>query len=405
MRGERGIAAVVGVVVAMGCAAGGTDRGARRRDLHDAAILGAEDATVRSRDAMSIADGGTAEDRDGASAAVDAAPCAAEFDDDCAGAIDAGTSMVAPAAQGLWVDSHDVIVRTAAGWVGWGFNSERQLGLSSEQLAPVELPALAGARDVARGFLHACMITAARGVSCLGRARYGALGPAGAPGAVEGVSDVVALVAGTDASCALHDDGDLTCWGYDAGLGRGGDVSSFDATPSPEGTNIARAALGPHTLCTIDREGTARCRGTVPLLEPVEGVESIAAGYTHGCLIKRGGALECWGSAELLGVPFGGASARRPVPVPLEGVVQVSAGYYHTCARTDAGEVWCWGTAPSGHAATPTRVAELPPAIEVRTRFLLTCARGIDESVWCWGHAPIGDGTRETSMIPVRVIP
>ena len=79
----------------------------------------------------------------------------------------------------------------------------------------------------------------------------------------------------------------------------------------------------------------------------LEGVQQLAIGQVHSCMLSRAGEVFCWGAGR--GGQIGdGAQRDRSLPtrVPiLPEVVEVAAfgGADHTCARNEMGQVWCWG--------------------------------------------------------------
>lgn len=132
--------------------------------------------------------------------------------------------------------------------------------------------ALPGAKKIAAGDRHACVVTSDGGVSCFGTNDAGQLGTEpdmgthSAPRPVAGVRDVVDVVAGETTTCAIHGDGAVTCWGANAD----GELGIGRATPT---------------------SGPSRVPG-------LSGVTSVCLAVHHGCALTRDHAVSCWGSNE-----------------------------------------------------------------------------------------------------------
>jgi len=63
-----------------------------------------------------------------------------------------------------------------------------------------------------------------------------------------------------------------------------------------------------------------------------------------------------------------------------------------SCARGDAGPVRCWGSLDDlGHLASPSTVAALGDAVEIRTGSRFGCARHAAGDVVCWGDNLVGE--------------
>ncbi len=170
----------------------------------------------------------------------------------------------------------------------------------------------------------------------------------------------------------------------------------------------------------IDRSAEAR--------RPVDGsaghsvdFASISVGGNHGCGVRSGGSLECWGDDE-----FGQAS-------PLPGTfVSVTSGVEHSCGLRSDGSVECWGHDTDGRSTHPSAAfasagGAKSPACWVETGGSVSCpGRGFqtspppgtvgdaaspgvfssvsagwyhscgvtsDGSVACWGYAAFGRAT------------
>lgn len=138
--------------------------------------------------------------------------------------------------------------------------------------------------------------------------------------------------------------------------------------------------------------------GNLPALA---GVQQLAVGHLHGCVLTSAGGVQCWG-----GNGFGqlgdGTTSDRLVPVPVvglaSGVAAISVGYQHSCALMDDGSARCWGNntlnqlgdGSDDNRSTPVTVSGLGHAIAIAAGGHHSCALINDGSMKCWGYN--GDG-------------
>ena len=132
--------------------------------------------------------------------------------------------------------------------------------------------------------------------------------------------------AGNSFTCAILDNGDLKCWGYDY-YGQLGDGGSFP------GTNINAPSSTPIDL------GTGRT------------AVAVSAGHSHTCAILDNGDLKCWGRDNYGQLGNGGTNTNLNAPSSTaidlgtgRTAVAVSAAESHTCAILDNGDLKCWGS-------------------------------------------------------------
>lgn len=136
---------------------------------------------------------------------------------------------------------------------------------------------------------------------------------------------------------------------------------------------------------------------------------ALAIGGGHACALRDEGAVECWGRNEY-GELGDGTMVDRASPVrvlELPPVVEITAGMVHTCARTAEGAVYCWGDGELGEIGDgsltrhvrPTRVV-LPAALAIVSSGAMNCAR-IDAAgaLRCWGSFPSPDPATGTTSL------
>lgn len=220
--------------------------------------------------------------------------------------------------------------------------------------------ALAGVEALDGGTAFVCAIHANGDVSCFGDNRMGQLGgPPDEMGVARRVlTNVVLLSAYADHVCALDEAGEVWCWGG-GGLGQLG-VGPTAELESCTGTNDC--ARTPRRM--IDGSG-----------RPLMGVRAIATGSDATCVVDAEGHIRCTGSNAMgqLGV---GRTSEIPVDIVGDPVTapdlgtpdDLVGGAQFFCASRDAG-VWCWGSNDTGRTAqgcectvsVPTRVRTSAP--------------------------------------------
>ncbi len=184
-------------------------------------------------------------------------------------------------------------------------------------VAPVQVPGITGASEVAVGVYHACAIVGGN-VSCWGFNNRGQLGHATAldpgcpnvgnecramPQQVAGISDAKELALGYEHSCALKNDETVWCWGSNANGELGHD-------PKVDGGAAVTSDPVPHQVTGLT------------------GVAHIATGDTFSCAVQHDGTAYCWGINDRgqLGTnpgdggPDGGALSSTFVPTKVNGL-------------------------------------------------------------------------------------
>lgn len=306
------------------------------------------------------------------------------------------------------------------------------------------------AQAVGTGVDHSCALAAGE-VWCWGNNAYGQLGRGGAAGGNQAVpARTAALPAGRPAidlavggyhACAILDDRRVACWGND-GLGQVGDGgSSASAVTSPQlvalptGRVAAAITAGEYHSCAVLDDGSVSCWGgngsgqlgigpapsslttpSAPVAMP-GGLQAIriAAGDGHTCAVLSGSDVSCWGadgSGQL------GNGAAGPVNVPTDRLavqaLDVDAGGSHTCVTNAAGYN-CWGRNLGGQLGRGTTTTSEPAPTSpsggsgiaaIAAGGSTTCAQR-DGSVLCWGadgYGQLGNGEPRTAVAsPVRV--
>ncbi len=249
---------------------------------------------------------------------------------------------------------------------------------------------------------HACAILDDGNLKCWGFNNYGQLGIGSqtlqnSPQLVDlGLGrTAVSVSLGRFHTCAILDGGTLKCWGhnYEGQLGIGSTSGIFVGLALPQTVNL----------------GTGKTAVTVSL------------GEEHTCANLDDGSLKCWGRNDYgqLGV---GSTIGQTTPQLVDlGVgrtaLSVILGSFHTCAILDDGMMKCWGYHGSGRlgVGSANTNQETPQSVNLgvgRTAIYAglgsehTCANLDDGSLKCWGvnnYGQLGIGSTTNQETPQLV--
>src|SRR6185436_17616946 len=123
-------------------------------------------------------------------------------------------------------------------------------------------------------------------------------------------------------SCAIGENDQLWCWGYnDSGQIGVGDLVDR-STPVRPG-------------CEPTQSGSC-----------FQDWQVVSLGSFHSCGVRKNGSLWCWGGNGNAQVGIGSAGTNERAPLRVgdrSDWVTVAAGHQHTCAIRADGTLWCWG--------------------------------------------------------------
>jgi alpha-tubulin suppressor-like RCC1 family protein len=306
----------------------------------------------------------------------------------------------------------------------WGADTSGELGISGgpfpEQVGGTPFANAHHFFSLSAGGNHACGVTTDNRLFCwghntsgeLGLGRTNPVGPfatTGPPSLVNipGETQVSAVAAGSDHTCAITGDAAMFCWGDD----QQGQLG-IDPTTTP--TDNCSTIIGPESpkQCMLIpakiQFGSSKASG---LWDRVSAGDDFTCGRD-----QTTSQIFCWGSntAAQLGTGSPG-SALNPLPVPVvtpnpfTAFDMIASHEGQTCALqfkvSGPDNLVCWGTFVFGQPVGPTSVpghkfiAFSPGSDD-------TCAIDADQSAWCFGRnnmGQLGDGTTTDSPTPVKV--
>ena len=352
-----------------------------------------------------------------------------------------------------------ILDNSAVSCWGRGVEGQLGNGVALSQYSPTLTSSLGANRTavaISSGGYHTCAILDSGEVSCWGRGAFGQLGNGGtsnqySPTLTNSLGTnrtAVAISSGFYHTCVILDSGEVSCWGDGSSgkLGNGAALNQNSPTlTSSLGSGRTAVALSSgymHTCAILDN-GAVSCWGkgssgqlgkggasdkTTPTLTSSLGAGrtavAISLGYYHTCAILDNASVSCWGlgSDGQLG---NGAISNQNSPTLTSSLganrtaVALSSGGSRTCALLDNGSVSCWGHGASGQLGNGATSSQNVPTLTRslgtnRTAVALssgpshTCAI-LDNNAFfssegvCWGSGSsgqLGNGGSSSSLMP-----
>ena len=289
----------------------------------------------------------------------------------------------------------------------------------------VEFPQGKGVKSMGMGLKHTCAILEDDTLTCWGLDSHGALGNGVSdtsdkytPQTITTPSDrkVVKVEPGETHTCILLDDGGVMCWGRDnVGQLGNGDTSDTIHAPSsnvelPEGRAATDLSVGNHHSCALLDNGSITCWGLnnygqlgentttnrpIPVyahLPTGSPAVSVSVGPHSSCAILENSSVYCWGHNHYGRLGIGVTGGIYQLPMFVEGatnVVDLSLDYDHTCALSENGSISCWGRSKYGPLGIgPSGDINTPQPVDYN----------ISPFAYLTGPAPQGDWEDETGL-------
>jgi alpha-tubulin suppressor-like RCC1 family protein len=190
----------------------------------------------------------------------------------------------------------------------------------SLHLVPVAVSGLDDATAIAAGGSYTCALRSVGSAVCWGsglRLGAGGLDPSSIPVPVAGIADATAITADDSHTCALLGDQTVQCWG-DNHAGQLGIVPDHGALSQslipvsvPDFSDVTALAAGFDYTCAIRAGGEVACWGGNSVGQlgdetlsdtwtpvPVSGItdaQAIDAGFQYTCVLRAAGSVTCWG--------------------------------------------------------------------------------------------------------------
>jgi alpha-tubulin suppressor-like RCC1 family protein len=252
------------------------------------------------------------------------------------------------------------------------------------------------------------------------------------------LSNITAISAGNNHTCALTSAGGVKCWGNNL-VGQLGDGTTTNRTTAVDVVGLTSGVIaiagGSLHTCALTAAGQAKCWGdnyfgalgdgtTQDRLTPVDvlglssGVSRIASGGDNTCVMTASGGMKCWGRNAAGEVGDGTWGTVRSAPVDVSGlgsgVASVASAGNNSCAIMTSGGLKCWGLNGSGEVGDGTTIPRYVPvdvsglssgvsSTAVGVGFVCAVVGG---GIKCWGYdadGQLGDGGGPDKWTPVDV--
>ncbi|MDA9829639.1 putative Ig domain-containing protein, partial [Candidatus Poseidoniaceae archaeon] len=322
----------------------------------------------------------------------------------------------------------------------WGEGANGRLGYggSADKNSPTATSSLGTGRtavDITAGGDHTCAVLDNGSVKCWGGNAFGQLGDGTTTSRTSPTQTLslgrpaVAVEAGMYFTCALLDNGSVSCWGKNnqGQLGRGYTNASSDLSqrtpgltlPMPGGRPVISMDISHYMVCGVVDNGSIACwsqygGGHTPSLKTffndANPAKDVATGRYSACGLMENGNVTCWGTG-FLGTGGSGQTANPGVIWPNLGsgrtAVHVELGRRHNCALLDDDSVKCWGDDSYGQMAngattsnknTPTSISFASGVVvqDILAGQWHTCIAAQTNEMYCWGdgvYGKLGDGS------------
>ncbi len=243
------------------------------------------------------------------------------------------------------------------------------------------------------------------------------------------------ISAGDLFTCAVTLNDTVVCWGLNkfGQLGNGSKVLNTSVPVHVKGlTNVESVSAGVSHACAIKKDKTLWCWGfnnygqlsvgsnkgsPIPVNIPSMKVNQVGIGNSHTCALNTTGSVYCWGdnSYGQLGTDTKVLKNSHKPVLASSGIEQIALGPQHSCAIQSSNGVSCWGRNQYGqlgngskddtHITYKWKNLALPTFIDAG--YLNTCAIKSNSSLYCWGsniHGKLGVGSTKAGEVLTHVL-
>jgi hypothetical protein len=190
-------------------------------------------------------------------------------------------------------------------------------------------------------------------------------------------TNVIAIAGGSDHSIALKADGTVVVWGS----------NNFGQRNIPSGlSNVVGIAAGLFHNLALKSDGTVvgwgwNVYGQATVPAGLSNVVAVAAGQTHSLVLRADGSILTWGNSS-----YGLASA----PAGATNVIAIAAGDFHSVVLKQDGTILVWGSDDQGQTDLP---ANLGTVIGISSGVYQSFALQADGKLIAWGLNSSGQTT------------
>lgn len=239
--------------------------------------------------------------------------------------------------------------------------------------------------------VHDCAITRAGDVFCWGSDEFlgNGSGPSASPVQVAGLHQAIDVAVAADselgsgvATLVALADGSVVGWGHahGPGLTTGSSADQLTPIPMPGLSRVRQITLGSSHACALLENGEVACWGSnaggrlgssspntlVPqVVSGLSDVAEVRAGEAFTCARRTNGEIWCWGENFFgeLAQPSAMRFSRVPVHIDVPPVTELAVGQGHACVLASDGKVWCWGDNYEGQISTSRQVTFATPVL------------------------------------------
>lgn len=280
-----------------------------------------------------------------------------------------GISQLPPARMLTTGQNHTCALGERGRVFCWGLNTNGQLGDPDDSAEwrsePKPVPGISEATFVGADGQGTCAVIRASTIRCWGVLGDGSFQESTEPADIAELPGTRSVYFGWEHACALHESGEVYCWGANTSnqLGyEGGDLTYSDTPMKVPG--IADAVY-------------------------------LGVGHHHSCALLLDGTIRCWGATQYGQLGDGGGSEGAPAKVAkLTNVIRLEVGDGHSCAMLEDRSVWCWGWNAFGQIgdgtlvdqAVPVRITDVDEIVAIAAGDADVCVKSADENILCWGE-------------------